>query len=59
MSDMIKSGDVRVNWRATSKTSLALQEGDVVSCSGKGRIEIKSIQTTKKEKWNVILMRYV
>ena len=59
MSDMIKSGDVRVNWRAASKTSLVLQEGDVVSCVGKGRIEIKSIQTTKKEKWIVILIRYV
>lgn len=59
MSDMIKAGDVRVNWRTASKTSVELKEGDVVACMGKGRIEIKSIQMTKKEKWSVTLMRYV
>ena len=59
MTDMVKAGDVRVNWRATTKSSMELKEGDVVACLGKGRIEVKSVQLNKKERYNVVLMRYV
>ena len=34
MADMIKSGDVRVNWRSVSKPSIEVKEGDVISCAG-------------------------
>jgi RNA-binding protein YlmH len=59
MADMIKSGDVRVNWRPVSKTSMELKEGDVVSCTGRGRLEIKSVTRTKKEKFAVAMVRNV
>ncbi|GAX74042.1 hypothetical protein CEUSTIGMA_g1492.t1 [Chlamydomonas eustigma] len=59
MADLIKSGDVRVNWRPLSKSSADLKEGDVIACMGKGRIEIKSITTTKKEKYSITIMRYL
>jgi RNA-binding protein YlmH len=59
MSDLIKAGDVRVNWRPVSKTSIDLKEGDIVSCSGKGRMEVRSITMTKKGKYSVNLVRYV
>ena len=59
MADLVKSGDVRVNWRATTRASAELKQGDVVACSGKGRIEVKAISMTKKEKYSVTLTRYV
>ena len=34
MGDLIKGGDVRVNWRPAAKPSVELKQGDVVSCSG-------------------------
>lgn len=59
MSDLIKAGDVRINWRLVAKSSVDLKEGDIVACQGKGRIEVKSLQFTKKGKWSVMLVRYV
>ncbi|KXZ55839.1 hypothetical protein GPECTOR_2g1390 [Gonium pectorale] len=59
MGDLIKAGDVRLNWRTASKTALEVKAGDVISCSGKGRLEVRSVETTKKEKFLVTLMRYI
>ncbi len=59
MADLVKAGDVRVNWRPTSKASADLKQGDVVACTGKGRIEIKGIEITKKGKYSVTIVRYV
>lgn len=59
MSDLIKGGDVKLNWRQVSKASLEVKEGDVVSCAGKGRLEIGSITTTKKGKYAVSMVRFV
>lgn len=36
------SGEVRVNWKEVTKTSLTLKTGDVVSVRGKGRIQVIS-----------------
>eukprot|EP00193_Tetraselmis_chui_P007731 CAMPEP_0177766628 /NCGR_PEP_ID=MMETSP0491_2-20121128/8623_1 /TAXON_ID=63592 /ORGANISM="Tetraselmis chuii, Strain PLY429" /LENGTH=218 /DNA_ID=CAMNT_0019283049 /DNA_START=550 /DNA_END=1206 /DNA_ORIENTATION=- len=57
--DLIKSNSIRVNWNSTSKASLAVKEGDVISCSGRGRIEIRSVSLTKKGKYKVVVARYV
>jgi RNA-binding protein YlmH len=59
MGDLIKGGDVRVNWRPAAKASIEVKAGDVVSCSGKGRLEIVAVMTTKKEKFAVSMVRYV
>lgn len=59
MSDLIKGGDVKLNWRPVSKASVEVKEGDVVSCAGKGRLEIVSINMTKKEKYSVHMVRYM
>jgi hypothetical protein len=59
MGDLIKAGDVRLNWRAVSKTSVEVKSGDVISCSGKGRLEVRAVETTRKEKFMVTLLRYV
>lgn len=59
MTDLVKAGDVRVNWRPTTRASHELKEGDIIACSGKGRIEIKTIAMTKKEKYMVSYVRYI
>jgi len=59
MADMVKSGDVRVNWRAAPKPSAEVAAGDVISVAGKGRLEIKEVGTTAKGKFSVKMVRYV
>ncbi|GIL70408.1 hypothetical protein Vretifemale_1174 [Volvox reticuliferus] len=59
MGDLIKAGDVRLNWRSVSKTSVEVKAGDVISCSGKGRLEVRAAEMTRKEKYLVTLLRYV
>ncbi|EFN54575.1 hypothetical protein CHLNCDRAFT_35967 [Chlorella variabilis] len=59
MADLIKAGDVRVNWRAAGKASAEVQAGDVVSVAGKGRLEVKAAAMTKKGKHSVQMVRYL
>lgn len=59
MGDMIKGGDVRVNWRPASKASQEVKAGDVVSVAGKGRLEIRAVDVTKKQKYAVAMVRFV
>lgn len=59
MADLIKSGDVRLNWKACTKPSATLSEGDMVSCAGKGRLEVGPVSETKKGKHVVSLRRYI
>lgn len=59
MADMIKGGDVRVNWKQGAKPSQDVGAGDVISCAGKGRVEVKAVTLTKKGKWAVEMVRYV
>ncbi|EFJ50818.1 hypothetical protein VOLCADRAFT_57892 [Volvox carteri f. nagariensis] len=59
MGDLIKAGDVRLNWRPVTKTSVDVKAGDVISCAGKGRLEVRAVDVTRKEKYLVTLLRYV
>lgn len=59
MADMIKSADVRVNWRPATKPAVDVGPGDVISCAGKGRLEVKTVTATKKGKWSVQMVRYL
>lgn len=59
MADLIKGGDVRLNWRPVSKPSMEVAEGDVVSVAGKGRLEVLSVTTSKKGKFVVNMERLV
>ena len=48
----------RVNWQP-GKAAQTLKEGDVVSCSGRGRLVVDTISQTKKGKFAVELQRYL
>jgi RNA-binding protein YlmH len=58
MADAIKSGDVKLNWVATTKTSTPVAAGDVISCAGKGRVEVVAMTPTRKGRWAVEMVRY-
>ncbi|GBF97183.1 hypothetical protein Rsub_10044 [Raphidocelis subcapitata] len=53
MADLIKSGDVRLQWREVKKPSVEVKEGDVISVAGKGRVTIKGVEQNKKGKFVV------
>lgn len=59
MADMISAGDVRVNWREITQPSHQLKTGDLVAIRGKGRLEIGDIAVTKKERYRVLLTRFI
>ncbi|PSC68957.1 photosystem II S4 domain [Micractinium conductrix] len=59
MTDLVKSGDVRVNWRSGCKASADVKAGDVISVAGKGRLEIKAAERTAKGKFRVEMQRYL
>ena len=59
-TDMIASGDVKVNWKEVSKGNMDVVANDVISCRGKGRIEVKEINPAKKEgRFAIRLVRFV
>lgn len=58
-ADLLSKGDVRVNWSTVTKNGASLKTGDMVSVRGKGRLKIGEINTTKKGKFAVELIRYL
>ena len=36
-----------------------VKAGDIISCSGKGRCEVKAVDVTKKERFAVQMVRYI
>lgn len=48
----------RLNWKEAKSSSL-VKAGDIISCAGKGRCEVKAVEMTKKERYAVQIMRYV
>ncbi len=47
----------RINWKP-AKASSTVESGDVLSCSGKGRVKVVEVTTTKKGRYAVELVRY-
>jgi len=51
---LIQQGLVKVNWKTVDQPSFLLEEGDVISARGFGRMKILSVgEKTKKEKWRI------
>jgi photosystem II S4 domain protein len=59
MSDIIGSGDVRVNWKDISSASYQVKAGDLIAIRGKGRVEVGEVAVTKKDRYRVQLTRFV
>lgn len=60
MAEEIKSLNVKLNWQEAKKPALAVNEGDVISFRGRGRVEVAEVKgTTKKGRISVTLKRYI
>lgn len=60
MADEIKSLNVKLNWKEAKKAAQSVNEGDVISFRGRGRVEVAEIKgTTKKGRVSVTLKRYI
>lgn len=57
--DSISKGEVRINWNPISKNNTTLKTDDMVSVSGRGRLKIGEIRSTRKGKFEVELIRYL
>ncbi|CAD5982789.1 Putative RNA-binding protein YlmH [Planktothrix tepida] len=58
MVSLIDGGDVRVNWKEITQASYQVKSGDLIAIRGKGRLEVKDIVITKKQRYRVELTRY-
>lgn len=59
VQSLIEHGLVKVNWAVVNSTSYELQEGDVISARGIGRIRLLTIgDKTKRGKWKVTVGKY-
>ncbi|KAL6553457.1 hypothetical protein OROGR_007299 [Orobanche gracilis] len=52
-------GDVRVNWTTVMKNNTTVKTGDIISVSGKGRVKVGEINSTRKGKFGVELERFL
>lgn len=47
----------RLNWKE-AKASSVVASGDLISCRGKGRVEVTAVEMTKKDRYAVHMDRY-
>ncbi|WP_287130288.1 photosystem II S4 domain protein [Candidatus Cyanaurora vandensis] len=58
MTELINSGEVKVNWRALLQPAKAVKSGDRITLRGKGRLEVGEVQITPKGRYRIQLRRY-
>ena len=60
MAEEIKGQNVKVNWKEAKNAAQPVNEGDVLSFRGRGRVEVAEIRgTTKKGRLSITLKRYI
>ena len=60
MADEIKSQNVKINWKEAKNAAQSVEEGDVISFRGRGRVELAEVRgTTKKGRFSITLKRYI
>ncbi len=60
MADEIKALNVKINWKEAKKAAQPVNEGDVISLRGRGRVEVAEVRgLTKKGRTGVTLKRYI
>ncbi|CAM9097727.1 unnamed protein product [Phaeothamnion confervicola] len=57
LGDLIKGGQVLVNWRETKSTSAEVKAGDTITVRGKGRVEVLAVSETKSGRFRVDMNR--
>ncbi|QVL53598.1 MAG: photosystem II S4 domain protein [Cyanobium sp. M30B3] len=57
LADLVRAGQVRVNWQPVTSPSHLLRPGDRVQLSGKGELMVEAITTTKRDRFRIALLR--
>ena len=57
MAELIRRGEVRINWRSVSSPSRELALGDRVQLAGRGELELEQLALTKRDRWRLTLLR--
>lgn len=57
MAELIRQGEVRINWRSVSSPSKELAVGDRVQLAGRGELELEQMTLTKRDRWRLTLLR--
>ena len=57
MAELIRQGEVRINWRSVSSPSKELAVGDRVQLAGRGELELEKMALTKRDRWRLTLLR--
>ena len=57
MVEKIRQGKVRLNWQPISSPSRLLQKGDRVQLEGRGELRIEAVESTKRERWRIAILR--
>lgn len=57
MADLIRGGQVRVNWQGITSPSRELAVGDRVQLQGRGELTVEDIQSTKRDRLRIALLR--
>ncbi|UFP95925.1 photosystem II S4 domain protein [Gloeobacter morelensis] len=58
MVESIESGEVTLNWKTVTQPSKNVQTGDRITLRGRGRLEVGPVDTTKKGRYRVQMIRY-
>lgn len=58
--ELIQSGKVKVNHSEIEKNDYICQQGDIISCRGKGRLRIGQLSgETRKGKLKLCILKYL
>jgi photosystem II S4 domain protein len=57
MAELIRRGEVRINWRSAGSPSRELALGDRVQLAGRGELELEQLALTKRDRWRLTLLR--
>ena len=58
MAELVRRGDVRVNWQPVTSPSRDLKAGDRIQLENRGELSVLSIQPTKRQRWRLELERH-
>lgn len=57
MVEKILQGKVRLNWQPISRPSRLLRTGDRVQLEGRGELRLEAVESTRRERWRIAILR--
>jgi len=57
MAELIRQGELQINWTVVTSASREIASGDRVQWSGRGELLIEEVCLTKRDRWRIQLVR--